>query len=438
MPLKEELMSIHPLTGVKSKPASQYEYGWAPLPTSFSARANKSFVKNRYIFPPFIKCTGRIRMETEGNLDRIFSLVSNPLRRRIIGFLSIKVPLTFSDLMEYCGLDVFKQCGMMDYHLKVLLKSQVLKKRVEGYELTEFGQRVAELLQISTKLRSWWKNCEPDGEILAIDALEDSIAPLDDQTTKIRRLITSLELCHHKAERHIEVIIEAIGSGGTSKGPGTRLPGQRHPVEDLWQNCYNILSAWCSGSPDEAIRLDVGGIPASELMSFIGDRTPLKVWQVQRIMDKVMSFLEPSFRYVEMVEYGEHYIEHSESRDLTMRALIHDTKDGKDAEITLASAIDHLEPCHWNFVGNLVIALRAIGGDLFSKKPFAACGRNIKSTPIRDRMKIVSNTLRAFCEGRDVSKDVDSNILRILGQKTPVKRWLAASLDKTIRSQLGL
>jgi len=53
-------------------------------------------------------------------------------------------------------------------------------------------------------------------------------------------------------------------------------------------------------------------------------------------------------------------------------------------------------------------------------------------------MKIVSNTLRAFCEGRDVSKDVDSNILRILGQKTPVKRWLAASLDKTIRSQLGL
>jgi len=270
-----------------------------------------------------------------------------------------------------------------------------------------------------------------------IDTLEDSIPPLDDQTTKIRRLITSLELCHHKAERHVEVIIEAIGSGGTSKGPGTRPPRQRHPIEDLWQNCYDVLSKWCSGSTDEAVHLDVGGVQASELMAFIGDPTPLKVWQVQRIMDKVRSFLEPSFRYVEMVEYGEHYREHTEFRDLTMRTLIHDTKDGKDAEITLASAIDHLEPCHWNFVGNLVIVLNAIGGDLFPKEPFAACGRNIKLTPIRDRMKIVSNTLKAFCEGRDVSKDVDVNILRILGQKTPVKCCLAASLNKTIRSQLG-
>lgn len=93
-------------------------------------------------------------MGREGNLDKIFSLVSNPLRRRIIGFLSIKVPLTFSELMEYCGLDIFKQCGLMDYHPKILLKSQVLKKRVEGYELTDFGRHVADLLQMSIRLRS--------------------------------------------------------------------------------------------------------------------------------------------------------------------------------------------------------------------------------------------------------------------------------------------
>jgi len=290
------------------------------------------------------------------------------------------------------------------------------------------------------RLRLWWKNCarEPDEEILAIDALEDTIEPLDDQTTKIRRLITSLELCHHKAERRVEVIIEAIGSGGTSKGPGTRPPRQRHPIEDVWQNCYDVLSAWCSGSPDEAIYLDVGGVPAGDLMSFIGDRTPLKVWQVPRVMDKVRSFLHQSFRYVEMVEHGKHYREHSEFRDLTMQTVIHDAVDGKDAEITLAGTIDRLEPCHWDFVGNLVLVLKAIGGDLFPKKPFAACGRNIKLTPIRGRMRIVSNTLRVFCKGRDTSKDVDVDILRILGKKTPVKHWLAASLDKTVRLQLGL
>ncbi len=288
-------------------------------------------------------------------------------------------------------------------------------------------------------LRPWWENCasEPDEEILAIDALEGSIAPLDDRTARIRRLITSLELCHHKAERHVEVIIEAIGSGSTSKGPGRRPLGQRHPVEKVWEHCVTVLSAWRAGCPAEAPNLDVGDISASQLLGFIGDRSLLKEWQVQRIVDKVRSFLEPSFRYVEMVEYPERYREHSDFRDLTMEAIIHDTIDGQEAEITLASAIDHLEPCHWDFSGNLVLVLRAIGGGLFPEKPFAACGRNIKLTPIRDRMKIVSDTLRAFCEEGDLPKDVDSDIFRLLEARTPIKHWLAASLEKTIRSQLG-
>lgn len=160
-------------------------------------------------------------------------------------------------------------------------------------------------------------------------------------------------------------------------------------------------------------------------------------WQVQRLSDKVRSFLDPSSHYVEIVEYEEHYRKDSEFRNLTMQTVIQDTEDGKDAEITLASAIDHLEPCHWDFIGNLTI-LRAIDGDLFLKKPFATCGRNIRLTPIRDRMKVISNTLRVFCEGRGTSMDVDADIIRILGQKTPVKHWLAVSLEKTIRLQLGL
>ena len=288
-------------------------------------------------------------------------------------------------------------------------------------------------------MRSWWENCasEPDEEILAIDAMEDSVVPLDDKTARIRRLITSLELCHHKAERHVEVIIEAIGSGSASKGPGTRPPGQRQPVEEMWGRCAASLSAWCAGCPAEALELDVGGIPASQLVGFIGDRSPLKEWQVQRIVDKVRSFLEPSFRYAEIVEYPEHYREHSDFRHLTIQTIIRDAVDGREAEITLASAIDHLEPCHWDFVGNLSIVLKAIGGDLSPEKPFAACGRNIKLTPIRHRMKIVTNTLRAFCEVGDMPKDVDSYVLRLLGARTPIKHWLAASLEKTISLQLG-
>jgi hypothetical protein len=70
-------------------------------------------------------------------------------------------------------------------------------------------------------LRDWWENCagEMDEEILTIDALEDEISPLNEETIRTRRLITSLELCHHKAERWVELIIEAISSGKATRGP---------------------------------------------------------------------------------------------------------------------------------------------------------------------------------------------------------------------------
>ena len=51
---------------------------------------------------------------------------------------------------------------------------------------------------MNDKTRScWWNCCAPDDksclgdeELLKIDAMEDSISPLDDQTTAIRQLIT--------------------------------------------------------------------------------------------------------------------------------------------------------------------------------------------------------------------------------------------------------
>jgi len=307
---------------------------------------------------------------------------------------------------------------------------------------------------------SWWNNClVPDGdaEVGAIDALEDSIAPLDEETKRIRGLIARFEACHHKAERWAELIVEAIGSGSTTKGPGTRPPGKREPVEQVWQNCAAVLSAWCAGCPADTIGLDVGGVPASELVRSIGERTPLKEWQVQRVVDKVReyvawprSYSDPSFRYAGMQECGadyesiqveecpERYREHSRFWQATMQTVIHDTVDGRPAEITLAVAIDHLQPCNWNFVQNLAIVLKAIGGDLFPREPLAAHARNIKRAPIRERMKAVSNTLRAFCGDAKAGKDTDGRVLAVLGERTPVKHWLAASLDKTIRLHLDL
>ena len=74
---------------------------------------------------------------------------------------------------------------------------------------------------------------EADSEILDIDRWEDEIAPIAQNVATIRKLISGLELCHHKAVRWVDNIIEAIGEGKTDKGLGTRRPDQRHSIEEI-------------------------------------------------------------------------------------------------------------------------------------------------------------------------------------------------------------
>jgi hypothetical protein len=51
-------------------------------------------------------------------------------------------------------------------------------------------------------------------------------------------------------------------------------------------------------------------------------------------------------------------------------------------------------------------------------------------------VEVVSETLRRFCGGTGSAEKVDRAMLGMLGEPTDVRKWLAASLDKTIRLQL--
>lgn len=311
---------------------------------------------------------------------------------------------------------------------------------------------------MTTSCRSWWRNCalEADPEILAIDRMEDHIAPIDPGIANIRELISSLELCHHKAERWVGNIIKAIGAGETRNGLGTRSPGQQHPAEKVWQNACAALSAWCAGCPSTKVDLSIDTVPAPQLLSCLGERSPLKEWQVQRVIEKIRSAIhwpqacdDPTAQYVWILLSGgeyesayrkecpEHYKEHEDFWLRTVRTVIHDTENGDEADLSLGLAIDMLMPCHWRFVENLRIVLEAIGGRLNPEKPFAACGRNIALVPIRRRMEIVSNSLKVFCGDPESKQELDRDLLALLGEPTEVKRWLATSLDKTIKLQLS-
>jgi hypothetical protein len=290
---------------------------------------------------------------------------------------------------------------------------------------------------------------------MAIDEMEDHLAPVGANVSKIRELISSLELCHHKADRWVYNTLEAIGAEQTTKGLGTRSPDQQHAREAVWQHACAALSAWCAGCPGTKIDLSIDTIPASQLLACLGERSPLKEWQAQRVIEKIRSVIhwprsgdDPAAQYVWMLlgdgEYEcayldqcpEHYKEHEKFWETTARTIIHDTEHGDEADLSLALAIDMLWPCHWGFVENLRIVLDAIGGKLNAEKPFAACGRNISLSPIRHQMEIVSNTLKVFCGNPEPDEEVDRDLLALLGKPTDEKKWLTASLDKTIRLQL--
>jgi hypothetical protein len=285
--------------------------------------------------------------------------------------------------------------------------------------------------------------------------MEDTIAPVTESVSKVRELIAGLELCHHKAERWVNNIIEAIGAGETSKGLGTRSPGQQHPTEKVWQNACAALSAWVAGCPAGSVDVTIDTIPASQILVCLGERSPLKEWQVQRVIEKIRSAIhwpesstDPAAQYVWLLlggdEYDanyrsrcpEYYQEHEEFWLSTVRTIIHDVENDNPAGLSLGIAIDMLMPCHWRFMTNLQIVLDAIGGRLDPDERFAACGRNIALLPIRDRFEVVCNSLKAFCGAAESHGKPDRDLLGLLGKPTEAKRWLAASLDKTIRLQL--
>jgi len=297
------------------------------------------------------------------------------------------------------------------------------------------------------RCRSWWQNSveEADEEILAIDKMEEAIEPLDEETTKIRGLITGMEMCYHEADIEAERIIKAIGSGRYPPESNERPPQRKREL----QNSLDILLAWCEGDSAGCPALDVGGIWADELVPCLGKRTTLKIWQVQRVIDKLRQALDPSCSYHNMAldidGYGqpidikaeEYYKDAAEFLQQTKETIIHDTVDGQEAKMSLAMAIDMLEPCNWDFVGSIVTLLKAIGGNLHPERPYVCHQRNLKLSPLCDRMRTISNTLGAFWkEEEETDETIDRDTLASLGEVTEVKRWLAASLDKTIRLQL--
>ena len=260
-----------------------------------------------------------------------------------------------------------------------------------------------------------------------------------EQVQKIRGLIADLRLCHHKAQRHVELIVQAVGEEQTTKGYLGREAEKLHPATWMWENAVLILEAWLSGNTSRVEKLSVGPHASYKLLGALEDRTRVKHWQVEQVVAKLKaaSRMYPGCEYFPIATHPEKYADFAEYREPTLAAIIHDTQDGAPAGLSLADAIDHLDPSNWNFAENLMLVLRAINGNLKPHAPFAVHGRNLRLNPIAGRMRVVAATLREF-SGRPAAGPTDRDVLRVLGTKTPEKTALAALLEAKITDAFGL
>lgn len=90
-------------------------------------------------------------------------------------------------------------------------------------------------------------------------------------------------------------------------------------------------------------------------------------------------------------------------------------------------------PCHWNFPENLKTVLKAVGGDLYPEKPLITCGRYNSFISDRPQLERVCEILKNYCKQTGSLGEFEPVLS---GDFSPEKKWLAASLEKTIRLQM--
>ncbi|WP_445475420.1 hypothetical protein ACT9XH_01350 [Methanococcoides methylutens] len=259
-----------------------------------------------------------------------------------------------------------------------------------------------------------WANLgfeHPDSEIVEIYQLEQHLGTLPQVAEDIRNLITRLEICHFKFERHILRIIGSIGSMKLNLYPDSI--GSAHPKcgENAWQADKTgrsrkgqeyiwALQTWLSG--EQLPEGDTRGIPGKlfeEIYSSLGQRDKHKELLVSALLDRLLwNFETERSTLIEQFE-------------------------------TLIYQIDRTDICHYAFPENIKKTIEAIG-ELSPSTDFEGCG---SSDEEHQKISLKSFTnLAAWLQGEI------NETGRPLGERTLLKRWLVACLAKTIKELAGL
>jgi hypothetical protein len=304
-------------------------------------------------------------------------------------------------------------------------------------------------------LRAHWVNCclEPDGEIIAIDRMEDRLDPQErKQAREIRRLITRFEVCHWNSDRWLERIVQAIGKERVP--PTSGRPRTQHPLAQMLICLRNVLARWVARATTPVPQCIILDKSSAEVLHRLGPWTPFKAWVVQRLLDGLEDHLHASA----LLPVSEQPSARSYPADLNLdspcadpyfpdslewldeaRSLKFQVKKELREEMeehSLALLISLSNPCnefYFRFLFALFECLDDPDHEHVLPSPF--CG-NVSLSRHR-RYNRAINAFRAYLGRPPVGPLLlDDVVLSQLGAATPVKRWLVASMEKTLREQL--
>lgn len=259
-----------------------------------------------------------------------------------------------------------------------------------------------------------WANIgieQPDSEILKIYLLEQRIGTLPQEIEDIRNLITRLEICHFKFERHVLRIIESIGRMKVDFDPDSI--GSAHPKcgENAWradktgrsrkgQEYIWVLQKWLTG--EQPPERDPRGIPRSlfeEVYNSLGERDKHKEALVSALLDRLLWNFET------------------------------ERKASPEEFENLFYQIDRTDICHYAFPENIKKTIETIG-ELNSSPDFEGCGSSDEEH--REIAQYYFIDLTAWLQGGM------SETGRMLGKRTLLKEWLVVCLAKTIKELAGI
>ena len=346
-----------------------------------------------------------------------------------------------------------------------------------GYELVRLGSDSAEAGGEFAWVCLWnvlHKTDDPalsDEEKRRINAMQSALGPVSDEDRYIRLQIACLERCYWTFPRNVDLILDGIVSGKVNLDGGVsclppwsgmldtlrmrrghprgkwkiRLHHQQDcdlpedPRQELLQAYITVLNCWCVEAQPNSLkeRLPDRDQLIDTIYRRLGPPTTLK-WLFLRKLILNLAF----WTSASLTDEDDRRKRVAESEDVIDKAILGKLGGAEDTITPLIQQNNNYGTCHHSFLRHVDHQIAAIGAGGPVQLPGSGEERKRIYATITDYVHVLGSWLAKREQDEAVRiwpscEEIARRVYRELGEPTPRKRWLVASLWKHLRTALG-